>query len=113
VKHSNQEGAVPGYGKVYCDKDAIVANIFGFSDLKTKHQITYNSEKEDASIVHKKSGNIKFECSPEGLYQYEVILDYKENIKENEHATSNLVITVNGNQKGYILHQYERAKEMK
>jgi hypothetical protein len=47
VKQSNQEAFVPGFGKVFYDKDAI-ANIFGFSDLKQKHRITYDSEKEDA-----------------------------------------------------------------
>jgi hypothetical protein len=28
-----------------------IANIFGFSDLKKKHQITYNSNKEDTRIL--------------------------------------------------------------
>ena len=43
VKKSNQEAQVPGFGKVYYNKDAI-ANIFGFLDLKKKHRITYNSD---------------------------------------------------------------------
>ncbi len=71
VKQSNQEATVPGFGKVYYDRDAI-ANIFGFSDLKKKHRITYNSEKEDAFLVHMgdemDNKIVKFECSPEGLY---------------------------------------------
>ena len=71
VTPSNQEATVPGFGKVYYNKDAI-ANIFGLSDLKKKHQITYDSEKEDAFLVHMDNKIIKFECSPEGLYQYEV-----------------------------------------
>jgi hypothetical protein len=44
-------------------KDAI-ANIFGFSDLKKKHRITYDSDKEDAFLVHMDNEIIKFECSP-------------------------------------------------
>jgi hypothetical protein len=51
MKKSNQEVLVPGFRKVYFNKDAI-ANIFGFSDLKTKHRITYDSNKEDAFLVH-------------------------------------------------------------
>jgi hypothetical protein len=51
VKQSNQEATVPGFGKVYYDKDAI-ANIFGFSNLKKKHRITYDSKKEDAFLVY-------------------------------------------------------------
>jgi hypothetical protein len=71
VTQSNKEATVPGFGKVYFDKDTI-ANIFGLSDLKKKYQITYDSEKEDAFLVHMENNVIKFECSPEGLYQYDV-----------------------------------------
>ena len=108
--HSNQEATVPGCGPVYYNKDAI-ANIFGFSDVKKKHRITYDSDKEDAFIVHMENEIIKFECSPEGLYQYEVTKGYKKNLKSKELATSNLVTTVSKNQKGYTLWQFERAKE--
>jgi hypothetical protein len=90
TKKSNQEAIVPGFGKVYYDKDAI-ANIFGFSDLKKKHRITYDSEKEDAFIVHMDDHVLKFECTPEGLYQYEVSQDKKV-------GTSNLISTVVGRQ---------------
>ena len=44
---------------------------------------------------------IKFECSPEGLYQYEVTKGYKKNLKSVELDTSNLVTTVTDNRKGY------------
>ena len=54
---------------------------------------------------------IKFECSPEGLYQYEVTKGYKKNQKTEELVTSNLITTVNENRKGYTLRQFERAKE--
>eukprot|EP00978_Attheya_sp_CCMP212_P000842 scaffold1766_cov39-Attheya_sp.AAC.2 len=79
VKHSNQEAVVPGFGKVFYDKDAI-ANIFGFSDLKKRYRITYDSDKEDAYLVHKENEIIRFECSPEGLYQYEVSKGYKKDM---------------------------------
>jgi hypothetical protein len=44
---------VPGYGTVWYDKTAI-ANICGLSKLKKKNRVTYDSEKEDAFIVHMK-----------------------------------------------------------
>jgi hypothetical protein len=47
------------------DEDAMT-NIFGFSDLKKKHRITYDSNKEDAFLVHMDNKVIKFECSPTG-----------------------------------------------
>jgi hypothetical protein len=51
---------VPGYGTVWYDKTAI-ANIFGLSELKKKHRVTYDSEKEDAFIVHMNDDTPKFE----------------------------------------------------
>ena len=57
---------------------------------------------------------IKFECSPEGLYQYEVSKIYRKDLKTtgaDETGTSNLIGTVADNRKGYTLRQFERAKE--
>jgi hypothetical protein len=66
VTQSNKEATVPGFGKVYFDKDTI-ANIFRLSDLKKKYRITYDSEKEDAFLIHMKNNIIKFECSPRAI----------------------------------------------
>jgi hypothetical protein len=71
TKTTKQIADVPGYGTVWYDETTI-ANIFGLSDLKKKHRITFDSEKEDAFIVHMDKGNMKFKCSPEGLYTFEV-----------------------------------------
>ncbi len=118
MKKSNQEAQVPGFGKVYYNKDAI-ANIFGFLDLKKKHRITYNSDKEDAFIVHMNNKVLKFECTPEGLYQYEVSKNYRDEVTQSNtdepngsttDGTSNLISTVAKNRKGYTLCQFEHAK---
>jgi hypothetical protein len=89
TKTTKQVAEVPGFGTVWYDKTAI-ANTFGLSDLKMKHRITFDSEKEDAFIVHVDKGNMKFKCNPEGLYTFEVSNKYlkKENhliktVKEN------------------------------
>jgi hypothetical protein len=82
VKQSNRKANVPGFGKVYYDEDAI-ANIFGFSDLKKKDRITYDSDKEDAFLVHMDNEIIKFECSLDGLYQYSVSNGYQQGLKED------------------------------
>jgi hypothetical protein len=110
VKQSNREAIVLDFGKVYYDEDAI-ANIFGFSDLKKKHRITYDSNKDDAFIVHMDKEIIKCECSP--LYQYSVSEGYQRGLKEDqkEKGASNLISTVAENRKGYTLCQFERAKE--
>ena len=114
VKKSNQEALVPGFGKVYYNKDAI-ANIFGFSDLKKTHRITYDADKDDAFLVHMNDKILKFECTPEGLYQYEVSKDNKSDLKDETQSgttnsisnvadgASNLRSTVAENRKGYML----------
>jgi hypothetical protein len=112
VKHINKEATVSGFGKVYYDEDAIV-NIFGLSGLKKNHQVTYDSNKEDAFLVHMNDKIIKFEYSPDGLYQYKVSNDYQSNLQRDEEkeGTSNLVSTVTENKNGYTQRQLERAKE--
>jgi hypothetical protein len=87
---------------VWYDKTAI-ANIFGLLDLKKKHRISFDSEKEDAFIVHMDKGNMKFKCNPKELYTFEV--SYKYLKKENH-----LIKTVKENRVGYTQRQFEQAK---
>jgi len=70
-RRSNQQATVPGFGQVWFDPKAI-ANIFGFADLVKKHRITYDSDKEDAFLVHMPNKIVKFKSNAEGLYQYKV-----------------------------------------
>jgi hypothetical protein len=93
---------VPGYGTVWYDKTAI-ANIFGLSELKKKHRVTYDSEKEDAFIVYMNDDTLKFECNPKGLYTYKVSDEY---LKKQSH----LINTVKENRVGYTQRQFEQAK---
>jgi hypothetical protein len=58
---------------------ALSTNIFGFSDLKKKHQITYDLNKEDAFLVHMDNKNIKFEsCSPIPIFRIKGIPEGSE-----------------------------------
>jgi hypothetical protein len=60
---------------------------------------------------------LKFECTPEGLYQYKVSNDKKEDLtpgktkKPVNNSTSNLISTVAENKKGYTTLQFRRAKK--
>ena len=103
ISTSNQIADVPGYGTVWFDEKAI-ANIFGLSDLKKKYRVTYDSDKEDAFIVHMENGKtVEFKCNPDGLYHHEVSQDFVS--KE-----SHLISTVNENRMGYTQRQFDRAK---
>ena len=95
TKCSNQEADMPGFGRVWYDQDAIT-NIFGFADLVKKYRITYDSDKEDTFLVHMPNKTIKFERSPEGLYQYKMPEEYKRTLKKCE-GQSHLVATVQEN----------------
>ena len=75
---SNKVAQVPGFGQVWYNEKAIV-NIFGLSDLKNKHRVTYDSTKEDAFLVHVNGGKIlKFKGTEDGLYLYEVPKAYRD-----------------------------------
>jgi hypothetical protein len=68
-KRINLEGNVMSYGKVYYDPDQL-ANIFGLASAIKKYRVTYDSDKEDAFLMHTKDGIVKFERTPEGLYAF-------------------------------------------
>jgi hypothetical protein len=102
TKMTIQVAEVPGFGTVWYDETA-KANIFGLLDLKKKHRITFDSEKEDAFIVHMDKGKMKFKCNPKGLYTLEVSNKY---LKKENH----LIKTVKENRVGYTQRQFEQAK---
>ena len=89
-----------------------MANIFVFSNLKEKHRITYESYKEDAFLVHTKTGINKFDSKPAVIYALKPPISYMKNVEEKnitpsngvsgiEH--SNMLSTVKESWKGYTL----------
>jgi hypothetical protein len=66
TKTTKQVADIPGFGTVWYDETAI-ANIFGLSDLKKKHRITFDSEKEDAFIVHMDNGEHEVQVQPQRI----------------------------------------------
>jgi hypothetical protein len=103
AKTTKQIADVPGFNPVWYDETAI-ANIFGLSDLKKKHRITFDSEKEDPFIVHTDKQNMKFKCNPEGLYTFEVSNNYLK-------MESHLINTVKENRVGYTQRKFEQDKK--
>ena len=62
------EADILNFGKAMVDKTQS-ANVLGFSHLVENFKVTYDSEVEDAFVVHTKWGPIKF-VNKEGLYIY-------------------------------------------
>ena len=76
-------------------------------DLKQQHHITYDSEVEDAFLVHKEGKDpVKFKCTSQGIYAYTIPVCHESKV---EVAESHLVDTVKENCKGYTQAQYDRA----
>jgi hypothetical protein len=69
TKKIELEATIPGFGSTWYDPNQI-ANIYGFSHMADKHRITYDSDKENAFVVHSHNGITKFERTPDGLHIY-------------------------------------------
>jgi hypothetical protein len=67
------EASVPGNGPTWYDPNQM-ANFYGFSHMVDKYRITYNSNKEDAFLVHADKGIIKFPRTHDGLYAYRAVI---------------------------------------
>jgi hypothetical protein len=80
-KRINLEGNVMSYGKVYYDPDQL-ANIFGLASAIKKYRVTYDSDKEDAFLMHTKDNIVKFERTPEGLYAFKPTEDFLRQVAE-------------------------------
>ncbi len=119
TKKIELEATVPGFGPTWFDPNQI-ANIYGFSHMVDKHRITYDSDQEDAFLVHSDTGTIKFERTPDGLYVYRPTAKFKQGVAASKEASppndsggkrmSNLIATVKENKMGYTQRQFESAK---
>jgi hypothetical protein len=45
-----------------------------------QHHITYDSDQEDAFLVHSNSGIIKFESTPDGFFVYKPTANFKNQV---------------------------------
>ena len=91
VKIVDQKAKAPEFGKVWYDKDAIT-NIFSLKNLIKKWRVTFDSEKENAFLVHTPKKIIKFTATEDGLYHIKP--KYRTEV-------SNLISSVKENMKGF------------
>ena len=94
----------------------IQSQLLIFLDLETlfdEYHVTYDSQKEDASNIHVNNNKIvKFEHSSDSLYYYNLPMEYKETVKqENENDDKHQYITTVAENRGnYSTQNFERAK---
>jgi hypothetical protein len=94
---------LPGWGVAWFNPAAIT-NIFSYLEMAKKHQITYNSNKEDAFTVHLPEQKIKFTKTEQGLYAFKPLIK-----KWNNEVA--LVTTIEENKMFFTQRQYQRAKK--
>ena len=103
VTRTNLVGELPGYGTVWFHPDGI-ANILSLSRVKTKYQITFDSDENNEFIVHKPDGSTRnFKESSCGLYYPSTAVT---GVAETGTA---LVTTVADNASNYTHANYSRA----
>ncbi|MGC8551172.1 MAG: hypothetical protein ACP5M4_15955 [Acidobacteriaceae bacterium] len=117
------EGHLNGFGKVYYDPTSM-ANIFGLAQLADKYRVTFDSEVENAFVVHVDDRVVKFACTPEGLYAYKPNDHYLAEVAESKcmnppdstdavtayRGRSFLISSVEENRKGYTQRQFDDVK---
>jgi hypothetical protein len=112
TKTLNLKGDVIGFGKAWYDPD-FMANIFRFAKMAEQHRITYDSNIEDAFLVHTEDGDVlKFERTSEGLYAYrppKEFLDSVARTKIKPARKQNFVSTVKENLEGFTKREVDDA----
>ena len=94
---------VPDYGEVWFNERALT-NIFSLAELRKKYHVTYDSNKEEAFIMHFKEGKpAKFTQSPNGLYYRQPTYNVKQQ--------ASFIETVDENKQFYTDRQFREAKK--
>ena len=81
-----------------------ITNIFSYSEMAKQHCITYNSETEDACIVHLPDKQVKFTKTEQGLYIF------KPKINKTSNTKAQFFNTIDKNKNFFTCQQVEKAK---
>jgi hypothetical protein len=97
---TNMKAHIKNYGDVWFHSDAIT-NILSLKNVKSKFQVTYDSEGEGAIIVHKEPNgvNVHFIAHADGLHYY-----------DNNHRQLTMVSTIAQESEGFSKKQIAQAK---
>jgi hypothetical protein len=104
ILRTNQKATVPGWGEVWFNNQAIT-NIFSYAEMAQRHRITYDSDTEDAFIVHLPDKQVKFTKTNQGLYIF------KPKIIKTKKNSVQLIQTIDENKAFFTNRQFARAKK--
>ena len=100
---SNKTASFNKFGKVWYNKDS-VANIFRFAEMRKLYRVTYNSETEDAFIVHTPERQVRFKPLKNGLIS---LHPKKETHNQTTGGRFQLVNALQDNKKSFTPRQFE------
>lgn len=100
---TNQKADLPQWGEVWFN-DKAITNIFSYAEMADRYRITYDSDKDDAFVVHLPNKEVRFERIGINLYVYKPIFDTTP-------QRIQLLSTVEENKSFYTQRQFERAKQ--
>jgi hypothetical protein len=96
---TNKKAHIKNYGDVWFHPDAIT-NILSLKNVKSKFQVTYDSEGDGAFIVHKPDGvDVHFVAHADGLHYH-----------DTNHRQLTMVSTVAQQSEGFSKKQIAQAK---
>ena len=88
-----------------------IANLFSLNKLCERYRVVFDSEKENAFIVHlSEDRKIKFPVNGQGLYTYSPLEDQKGKEIVNSIATRTRSASKKVHIKGYTPREVQRAK---
>ena len=91
TKKLTLEGAVKELGHFWCDMTQ-VSNILGFSHLKEKHRINYDSYKEYVFLAHTKLVTNTFKATPEVLYAFKPLSRIRDVTLPHYHKSNYILL---------------------
>jgi hypothetical protein len=108
---STQQAEVPGFGQVWYNENAMT-NIYSLGDMVDRFRVTFDSEKEDAIVVHTPQGPLKLHRNHQNLYSaHPQIHRPNIRIRAARAATANIFLeAVEHNSSFCTQRKFERAK---
>jgi hypothetical protein len=108
---STQQAEVPGFGQVWYNENAMT-NIYSLCDMVDRFRVTFDSEKEDAIVVHTPQGPLKLHRNHQNLYSaHPQIHRPNIRIRAARAATANIFLeAVEHNSSFCTQLKFERAK---
>jgi hypothetical protein len=103
VLRTIQKANIPGWGIAWFNPYTIT-NIFSYSEMAKQHRITYNSNTENAFIVHLPDKQVKFTKMELGLYIF------KPKINKTSNANAQFFNTIEENKNFFTRLQVEKAR---